>query len=198
MENFNLILKKATESLHRDVENTALSKAIMLSTLTKDVYADYLMRSYLVQEAVENRVFPTVHTIIKDTAGRVKTSSILADLQQLHTKHRPAEFMFLDGRYKETPAFNLGLLYVTEGSVLGGQYILKNVKQALGAEAPGRFLNVYGERTGSTWKAFLEQLNTYAATSSEGQQQEIIEGALYGFERVQFVFSRELQAGLLY
>lgn len=189
MEPFNLILKKATEELHRSVEATPISGAMMSPALTADTYAEYLHKSFLVQSAVEKCVFPAVISVVKDVNARMKTPFILDDLMHLDKKHTPDDALLLDGDYRNSLPFNLGMMYVTEGSVFGGQYILKNVKKTLGEQAPGAFLNVYGERTGSTWKAFLEALNGFATTATEDQQHDIIEGALYAFKRVGHIFS---------
>jgi heme oxygenase len=189
MEPFNLILKKATAELHRSVEATSISRAILSPELSRVMYAEYLHKSFLVHHAAETRVFPLVTDVVRDVEGRVKTPFILSDLMHLDITHTPADAPLPDDDYRNSLAFNLGLLYVTEGSVLGGQYILKHVKKTLGEDAPGSFLNVYGERTGSTWKDFLEALNQYAGTAGETQKQEIIEGALYGFKWVEQLFS---------
>lgn len=188
---FNLVLKNATGALHRSVEATPISGAMMSPGLNAEIYAEYLRKSYLVQSAVETFVFPTVNSIVKDLDSRIKTPFILDDLMHLGKKHTPGEALLLDGDYRRNPAFNLGMMYVTEGSVLGGQYILKNVKKNLGEDAPGAFLNVYGEKTGSTWKAFLEALNGYAGTADGDEKEEIVEGALYAFKRVEHIFNLE-------
>lgn len=195
MESFNLILKHATEASHRLVEATAISQLIMSPALTTEGYAEYLHKSYLIQYAVETAVFPVLNTIVSDVNSRIKTPFILNDLMQLGKKHTPGDALLLDSDYRHTPAFNLGLMYVSEGSVLGGQYILKHVKKTLGEHTSCSFLNVYGERTGSTWKHFLEVLNAYAANASEPEKQEIVDGAMYGFKRVEFIFSLPYSAG---
>lgn len=191
-ESFNLVLKQATEGLHRSVEANPISKAIMSPELRPADYAEYLQRSFLIHEGVETTVFPNVRAIVNDVEARIKTASILEDLLQLGKKQKPSGAMLLDEHYRNSPAFNLGLMYVTEGSVLGGQYILKNIKKTLGEGAPGAFLNVYGDKTGSTWKQFLEALNAFAEKASEAEKQEIIEGALYGFKQVGHVLSRSM------
>ncbi len=189
MEPFNLVLKKATDAMHRSVEATPVSRAILSPELSLALYAEYLHKSLLVQSAVETHVFPAVTGVVQDVESRRKVPSLLDDLAHLGKTHPPGEALLLDENYRHSLAFNLGLLYVTEGSVLGGQYILKHVKKTLGEDAPVAFLNVYGEKTGSTWKRFLDALNHYAATAGEDQQQEITEGALYGFQRVEHLFS---------
>lgn len=196
MESFNLILKHATEASHRSVEATAISRLVMSPALTLEGYAEYLYKSYLVQHAVETSAFPVLNTIVSDVNSRIKTPFILDDLMQLGKKHTPGEALLLDSNYRHTPAFNLGLMYVSEGSVLGGQYILKHVKKTLGEQTPCSFLNVYGERTGSTWKNFVEALNAYAGNASEPEKQEIIEGAMYGFKRVEFIFNLPYPTGI--
>jgi heme oxygenase len=192
MDQFNLKLKSATESLHRSVETTPISKAIMSHTLTPEEYGQYLHKMHVIHHSVEHVIFPTVNTVIKDVMARVKTPFITSDIAKLGSKADVSGYPLFDDDYKNNLNFNLGMLYVTEGSVLGGLYILKNVKQILGFETPGSFLNVYGEKTGSIWKNFIEQLNTYALTITDDAADEIIAGALYGFKRVGMVFSKDM------
>ncbi len=188
---FNLKLKSATESLHRSVETTPISKAIMSPLLTQDEYVQYLYKMYLIHSNVEQLVFPTVNTVINDVIARVKTPFLVSDMARLGKKADANVHSLLDDEYRNNLNFNVGLLYVTEGSVLGGLYILKHVKQTLGAATPGSFLNVYGDKTGTIWKNFIEQLNQHASKITEEESNEIIAGALYGFKRVGAVFSQE-------
>lgn len=188
MDNFIAELKAATESLHRNAEQAGILKQIMSPALNQELYSEYLNRAYSMHREVENTVFPIVKNIIRDTDQRLKSDHILSDLHA-NGSQPSSSLSFLNGMHETSPDFNLGLAYVSEGSVLGGQFILKHVRRVLGAEAPGRFLNVYGESTGTSWKAFAQQLNDYAKSASASQREEMIRGALYGFERAAAVFA---------
>lgn len=73
----------------------------------------------------------------------------------------------------------LGVLYVLEGSTLGGRIIQKEL-QGCGDGLVGLgFLNPYGDRTGERWRAFLSVLEARAQTAADEAQ--MIAGALAGF-----------------
>lgn len=54
----------------------------------------------------------------------------------------------------------LGVMYVLEGSTLGGQVLRRAMAERLGidAERGGAYLDVYGSATGRNWRSFLERL----------------------------------------
>jgi heme oxygenase len=182
MNEFIASIKSATASLHTQLEQSEISNVIMSQLVTEKAYAEYLSRIQCMHEDIETHTFPIIHTIIKDTAQRTKSTAIAADLDQL--KYASAvNKTFLDAAHSPDLNFNLGLMYVTEGSVLGGQVILKNIKKQLGEDIASRFLNVYGQQTGHLWRSFLIQLAEYQSTLSQKEKMRIIDGAKYGFER---------------
>ncbi|MGE7992247.1 biliverdin-producing heme oxygenase [Pseudomonas sp. NPDC089554] len=75
----------------------------------------------------------------------------------------------------------LGVMYVLEGSTLGGQVLKRAMAERLGLDANngGAFLDVYAAATGSNWRRFLERLGTAPATS----QASAVEAAVATFER---------------
>lgn len=182
MNQFISRIKTATASLHAQLEETAISKAIMSPSITKAEYASYLSRILIMHKAVEEKTLPIVQPIVRDYTERYKTRSIEEDLNQLAYSEIWNE-PFFDKNYSTDINFNLGLMYVTEGSVLGGQVILKNIRKQLGEDTACRFLNVYGQTTGSLWKSFLMQMDQHEQTLPENEKEQIIAGAIYGFER---------------
>ena len=98
-----------------------------------------------------------------DLVGRQKTGWIMADLLDLqHTQQtlrQLPDFEYLPrfGSYPEA----LGVLYVLEGSTLGGRVILRRVGSTLGVRETwaGRFFNGYGNNTGLMWSRVIRLLN---------------------------------------
>ena len=189
MEEFLFRVKTSTAEVHKQLENSTLSKIIMSPAVTTDLYAEYLSSIYNMHKEVEERVFKVVAPVIKDILNRQKTHKIISDLSQLGKEQPLNTKTFLNKAYTTSLNFNLGIMYVTEGSVLGGQYILKNIKHVLGVKVPGNFFNVYGTQTGASWKNFTIQLNDYQATLNDVGKEEIISGAKYGFERAHSIFN---------
>jgi heme oxygenase len=69
----------------------------------------------------------------------------------------------------------LGVLYVLEGSTLGGQVISKRLRQTLGVshDTGGRFFNGYGDQTAVKWREFISLLacvNSGSATATAVEQ----------------------------
>jgi heme oxygenase (biliverdin-IX-beta and delta-forming) len=58
----------------------------------------------------------------------------------------------------------LGVMYVLEGSTLGGQVLKQAMAERLGidADSGGGFLDVYGPLTGTYWRSFLARLGAFA------------------------------------
>lgn len=185
-------LKSKTHFLHKRVEQTALSKAIVSPELTLDQYKRYLQKMWQLHTDAERIVFPILSSYIKDIAERKKSNKISSDLENLQSPvERDQQGKFIDAQFIPTPNFCFGLLYVVEGSTLGGMYIVKNVVASLGKEVEDAtsFLTVYGPHTGSNWKEFLQILNDYRKSIPEQKEAELIDGAQYAFNRTYELFN---------
>ena len=80
-------------------------------------------------------------------------------------------------------AESLGLLYVLEGSALGGRVIRRAVV-ARGGDLRGlSFLDPYGERLGERWRAFLAVLDAEAARPDDIEA--AVAGAVAGFRHAE-------------
>ncbi|MBH3413787.1 biliverdin-producing heme oxygenase [Pseudomonas putida] len=75
----------------------------------------------------------------------------------------------------------LGVMYVLEGSTLGGQVLKRAMAERLGIghDSGAAFLDVYGERTGSYWRSFLERLDRAPAA----EQAVTVQAAIDTFTR---------------
>jgi heme oxygenase len=73
----------------------------------------------------------------------------------------------------------LGLMYVLEGSTLGGRVIRKQVAARGGDMAGLSFLDPYGERVGERWRSFLSVLGDEPDTDA------LVAGALAGFRHAE-------------
>ena len=74
----------------------------------------------------------------------------------------------------------LGLMYVLEGSTLGGRVIRRHVEAAGGDMAGLSFLDPYGDRVGERWRSFLAVLQ--AEARSEADLLAMTVGAVAGFQ----------------
>lgn len=121
-------LRLETHALHTLIEETYISKSLMNSTLTKDQYVTYLQRVLTMHTDTEKRVFPLLSPYIKDIAERQKSDKILLDLKSLNSVTKISNTAFIDEDFRATINFSFGIMYLIEGSTLGGLHLLRNIQ----------------------------------------------------------------------
>lgn len=173
-------LRTETATLHTQLEELPISKAIISPDISISQYGTYLSLMHDVVKDTEDNIMPVISDIIADLGIRKKTHLIQDDLKYLNTPANDAKYPISTGR-TFTPAFALGIYYVVEGSSLGGRVILKNIKPALNLDENGgaRYFSGYGATTGSTWRNFIMMMEAYASETNSAD--EIVAGANYAF-----------------
>ncbi|WP_125723647.1 biliverdin-producing heme oxygenase [Flavobacterium ustbae] len=186
--NFLSDLKTQTSDSHRRLEELPVSMSIMSPDMKIEDYSYYLSLMHDVHNDTEGLIFPFFSELIEDLEQRRKKHLIEDDLLFLNSKKINSEKVFQTEKIS-TP-FALGILYVVEGSTLGGRFILKNVSKfpELSGDKGVSYFNGYGDRTGSFWKLFLNFVATYEQENNCGD--EIIEGAVFAFDSIYKHFDR--------
>jgi len=180
--NFLVDLKTKTANSHKKLECLPVSASIISSDMKLSDYIDYLCLMHDVHKEIESVVFPLLSDIIDDIELRKKTHLIEDDLFYLNHNKTIANRVF---NVKEINIpFALGILYVIEGSTLGGRYILKNITTITGLDKGQgvSYFDGYGKKTGNYWKSFLIFLEEYEQSYNCGNT--IIEGAIYAFDSI--------------
>lgn len=178
-------LRQATAQSHKDLEDLPLSASIMNPDVSNSEYAAYLGLMHDVTADTEENIFPLLEDIIPDLKQRAKAHCIDTDLRVLHIDNTATHSRPITRNLKEISAgFALGIMYVVEGSSLGGRVILKNITAALGydAENGASYFAGYGGQTGSYWKNFLSALSQYETDNQCAS--EIIKGANFTFDAI--------------
>lgn len=173
-------LRAKTGDSHKYLESLPLSQTIVDSKISKEDYALYLSLMHDVVEKLENEVYPLLTDIILDIDARKKSQNLLDDIKFTGLQKIDSTSKISFPSDISTP-FALGLMYVVEGSTLGGRFILKNIETNLGysSENGASYFNGYGPKTGSSWKNFLNFMTDYEAQNQN--QDEIIKGADFAF-----------------
>lgn len=173
-------LKTQTAGAHKRLENLPVSSSILSPEMNTEDYAHYLKLMYDVHYDVEENIFPLLSGSIPDLKERKKKHLIEEDLAFLNYNKPLAGAVF--NTENITIPFALGILYVVEGSSLGGRFILKNIEIIKGLdEGKGvSYFTGYGNKTGSHWKSFLNVLTEYQEENNG--EDEIIKGAIYAFD----------------
>lgn len=178
-------LREQTALLHKQVEQLPASAVLLDKDLSKKQYADYLRTMYSLMQDIEENVFPIVKDLIPDIEERRKIKLLKNDLAFLQTEiPGDEEKPLTQNRTMITPAFAMGILYVTEGSSLGGRIILKSIHSSLElTETDGAsYFAGYKDDTGNLWKRFINSLTSYEKQNNAST--EIIEGAKFAFTSI--------------
>ncbi|MBO9585004.1 MAG: biliverdin-producing heme oxygenase [Flavobacterium sp.] len=175
-------LKTQTSDSHKKLEELPVSMSIMSPDMKIEDYRYYLSLMHDVHNDTEGLIFPFFANAIEDLEQRRKKHLIENDLLFLNAPKMNSEKVF-ETQGISVP-FALGILYVVEGSTLGGRFILKNVSKfpELSGVQGVSYFNGYGEKTGSFWKSFLNFLSEYEQEHNCGD--EIIEGAIFAFDSI--------------
>jgi len=184
-------LRAATTDSHTGLEALPVSVSIMNPAVTNKEYALYLGLMHDVVKDAEENIFPVVYKNVDGLDVHPKAQFIEADLKTLGVVKTESLKPLTQNLNAAaiTPAFAFGVMYVIEGSSLGGRVILKNINGALGhdAENGAAYFSGYGAQTGSHWKAFLGALIQYEEANN--CEDEIIAGANFAFDAISTHFT---------
>ena len=193
------LLKESTQANHDATEVVGLSNKIATGTLSLIEYQNLLacnwnIHRYLISsfsDVLDIKPSPDIQNFIDNK----KLQWLEADLEELDF---PISKIDVDPKqlpkYLSIPAV-IGGLYVVEGSMLGGQFICRRLREnkQLQAISRFRFYNSYGQKLGKRWTAFkqlaIQEINTTNATEvciAAAKETFIFFEASYttGFERI--------------
>lgn len=180
-------LRAETDVIHRQLEELPLSQALLSPSMRVEEYAAYLTAMYGLVEFVESHFFPVAAKLIPDMEERKRAAFIIQDLKSMghlpenlpRIKSEERFFSYFQYPLSQTLPYALGVMYVTEGSTLGGRVILKSIARSLDLHTGTSYFAGYGDQTGLKWKTFLQNLTTYA--HDHGDDEVIVKGAVDAF-----------------
>lgn len=174
-------LRTKTAESHKKLEALPISKSIIDPKITIEEYALYLSLMHDVVLNLEETIYPILSGVISDLSERKKAHLILNDLKNIGIEKKQT-FSPLKQSSEISVPFAMGMMYVVEGSTLGGRFILKNIQEnlAFNEEKGASFFAGYGNKTGSFWKSYLNTLTDFE--SGNNSEEEIIAGADYAFQ----------------
>jgi heme oxygenase len=177
-------LRRDTAGLHDEAERR-LDLPQRLSS--RQSYCDYLLCLWRLHAGFETAMAALDwHVTGLHFAARRRAHLLLDDLRAMDAAPFPAA----------PPAIALGdiwhgvgVLYVLEGSTLGGQVILRAATAALGVDAAhgAGFLAGHGRQNGAMWKALTEALDRIDPAHHDA----IVDGASQTFAAFIKAFSQE-------
>jgi len=155
-------IKENTTAAHQKLEGTVVRQ--LKAIRSNADYAEVLKNFYNYFQAVEQAIAPYITTeVLPDYSERRNSSHIKQDIIELGgtVDNLPAV---------QAPAVSnaleaLSALYVLEGSIMGGPYIVQMLNK-YGITQGTSFFSGYGEDTGKMWGSFTATLNKYGEDES--------------------------------
>lgn len=175
-------LKARTRDQHHAAEASPAMQAVLADDLTRASYRDHLARLVAFYGPAESALaaVPGLADVLDDLDGRlVKTAWLRDDLGVLGTGPAAPD--------AEPPTLDvseaLGMLYVIEGSTLGGKLIARHLERTLGvtSRSGAQFYSSYGPDRGPRWTHFKRALDTFG-TSHPDQSDRAIQAAADTFD----------------
>jgi len=176
-------IKEATKQAHQELEKTVVLQ--LKSVRSKADYAKVLKNFYAYFQAVERAITPYItRENLPDIADRRNSSYIKKDIEELGANTDELPVAFAPQINNVFQAF--GALYVLEGSIMGGPYIVQML-QKYGMDKGFNFFSGYGAESRSMWEAFTTILNRIPQTEEE--ENMMIQTADETFKRFGDVFA---------
>lgn len=181
---FLVNLRQATANSHKQLEENYYSKAIQEPSVTLQNYQTYIAKLYGIIRASENDVYPVLNSILPDINERYKAAYIVDDLTNTGISLSKAQELPVYNFTISSVAEAMGVMYVLEGSTLGGKFLYKHINKALGlnAENGASYFWGYGQHTGPLWNSFISLLSNYAV--EKNCEDEVISSAVQTFSNI--------------
>ncbi|EJL75008.1 biliverdin-producing heme oxygenase [Chryseobacterium populi] len=173
-------LKQNTAEFHDAAEKLFNAEKIFNKTFTLEDYKKIISTNYLMLLHSEDKIFNRLSGKFAEKLQldqRKKLALIEKDRESLSIENQTASHPLEINNEHEA----LGMMYVIEGSTLGGNVIAKQLSKTEGFdEVTFNFFGCYQENTGLMWKNFKEVLD---AAVTEENYSEVLSGAkkLYTF-----------------
>ena len=155
---FSKIIKEETKTAHQQVESKIVRH---IKAITNEAeYADLLKGFYAFFSAVEAETESYITTeILPDKLSRRNSNFIKNDIESLGFN---IDNLPLANAPKTNSVLEaLSSMYVLEGSIMGGPYIIQMLKKA-GIQRGFSFFEGYAEESQNMWNAFTSILNHHA------------------------------------
>lgn len=156
-------IKEATKQAHQDLEKTVVLQLKNIRSETD--YVRVLKNFYAYFSAVERAVAPYInrHTL-PDINERRNSSYIKTDIEELGSDIADLPAATAPAVQNLPEAF--ATLYVLEGSIMGGPYIVQML-QKYGLNRGFHFFSGYGADSGKMWQAFTAILDAVPQTEAD-------------------------------
>lgn len=174
------ILKEKTFSAHQLTESTVIRRIKKIET--EQDYADVLKCFYAYFNSLEKEIHKFVdESVLSDLNERRNSNYIKEDIETLEADI--SGLTAVSTPSIQTTAEALCALYVLEGSIMGGPYIVKMLEKR-GMDRAFSFFNGYGANSGKMFASFVEVLNAYSDQITEERAIQVTNETFHKFGEV--------------
>ena len=185
------ILKEQTQEAHIEAERDNLAKYIIDGSIDQITYERLLRQNFRIYKAVEdfiNSRYDNLPNVLKPFAGYHKTNNLANDISGFSNLPLPQPTPLAGSRSLATI---VGMMYVIEGSMVGGMMISNKLKSCaqLSHIDKHHFFNNDVKSSTKRWKEFKVAVNTL--TFDQDAIQEAVKSAINTFELFQKAYKME-------
>lgn len=194
-------LKNSTNPIHKRLEQTAFFKELANRSLPLESYVNYLQAMAGINGVLEKEILIANHPILNLIwkPEMQKLPSLLVDLESLNSTEIADIPLVVDAMLDtikfirlcriEKPISLFGILYVIEGSTLGGKVLKKLVQENFQFPENEKvlYLDYYKDKKLEHWEEFKSKLNSLDLTDTE--RQSILETANLFFKKIESIFT---------
>ena len=174
-------LKENTSRYHTEAEIKFNSKKIFDQAFSINDYKNLLIAHYRLLASSENNLNNFLDQKLCEKLRYTKGKKLLNLKKDLHDFNDfiiPVESQIEINSKEEA----IGVLYVIQGSSLGGNVIAKQLKRnPIFCNVNFHYFREEGEHIGSNWKNFVEVLNF---NFTENQYNDILKGAIKAYQKL--------------
>ena len=190
-EGFMKRLKTETQPQHQSLERTELSRRVMSPMLSRENYLEILYAFYGAFTPLESQVQATLTARYPTLKFVPRGPLVVDDIRQLSGTFNPVEFPAeKSDESKETLTLPeaLGVMYVLEGSKLGGKIISRQLEKSMGV-LPTLGGSFFAAGAIEDWKNFQSACENYVAQHPD-KADTIIESAKATFRWIEACFQK--------
>lgn len=169
-------LKELTLPFHTELEKMPVAVTLADGSIEKEKYADYLTKIAAIHQTLE----PLIVEMSEwkkygiDPSQRLRLPLLQADLKALGRTNTLIESATLCSPWNFATA--VGVMYVLEGSTMGGQILSRKLSHMLGDDGIPctRYFQAYGENSMKRWGEFCQFLDLFEAANPHSCDQVIL------------------------
>ncbi len=181
-------IKTATKDGHQELEKQVVYRIKAIEN-NKD-YVELLKYFFAYFETLEQQIASFMPDALQDYFSvRRSAKDIAKDIEVLGSSVADLPQAFLPAIENKNQA--IGALYVLEGSIMGGPFIVKMLEK-VGIESGFNFFQGYGDQSAEKWLEFTKIINQ--EVNQEADIEEAIASAKNTFEQFANTFTNTINA----